>query len=175
MATEVKSKFLLYPIPPIPSILFYSIVETIKFMDWCMIWAYFRAPSAVPWEGDDGSTQTVPQEGVIGLEGSTRIDTNGHASIQGEALGGFRVQVKNFMVPTNLVHKVVGLGRDTWYKQQKTHWLIPRNQTSHRVFWMKHISRTNAKTKMAALAKSIDLQSGWTDFAWQIDWNQRIG
>ena len=37
--------------------------------------------------------QTVQLDGVIGLEGSTRMDQNRHVSSQGEALGGFRVQI----------------------------------------------------------------------------------
>ena len=38
--------------------------------------------------------QAVRQGGVIGLAGSTRMHKNGHVSIQGEALGGFRVQIR---------------------------------------------------------------------------------
>ena len=51
---------------------------------------------------------------MIGLEGPTRMDENGHISIQREAFGEFRVQI-NFMVlvPTNLVHIALGSGTYT--------------------------------------------------------------
>ena len=37
--------------------------------------------------------QTVQYDGVIGLEGSTWMDQNGHVSTQGQAFGGRRVQI----------------------------------------------------------------------------------
>ena len=41
-----------------------------------------------------GINQFVQGDGMIGVEGSTRMDKHGHVSIQGRALGGFRVQIK---------------------------------------------------------------------------------
>ena len=58
---------------------------------------------------------------MIGLEGSTCMDKDGHVFIQGEALGGLRVQVNFLMVPTNLVHIVVGPGRGKWNRKKKKH------------------------------------------------------
>ena len=46
------------------------------------------------YEGFLQITQTVRQGRVIGLEGPTRMDKNGHVSVQGEALVGFRVQIQ---------------------------------------------------------------------------------
>ena len=50
---------------------------------------------------------------MIGLEGSTRMDKNGQVSLHREALGGFKGTNQNFVVPTNIVHIVVGSGRGT--------------------------------------------------------------
>ena len=46
--------------------------------------------------------QTVRKDRVIGLEGPTQMDKNGHVSIQGEALGGFSVRIKILWYPPTL-------------------------------------------------------------------------
>ena len=61
------------------------------------------------------------------------MDINGHVSTQGEALEEFRVQIEKKMVPTNVVHIVVGPGRGTWDRTNQN--IIDKIQdpTSHQV------------------------------------------
>ena len=54
--------------------------------------------------------------------GPTRLDENGHDWSHEEALGEFRVPVKNFMVRTSLVHIAVGRGMGTsWDRTNRKH------------------------------------------------------
>ena len=81
---------------------------------------------------------------------------------------------QNSMVPTNLVHIVVGLGGGMWdRKKSKKHWT---NQKSNipASLGTKHFFQRSTRTKMTAMAKAIDSKSRWTQFYWNIDSNQGI-
>ena len=69
--------------------------------------------------------------------------------------GGIEGTNQNSMVPTNLVHVVVGPGRGTW--DQKNPKIIDemKNPTSQQVLGR---DRKSTKTKVTALARSIDLR-----------------
>ena len=76
-------------------------------------------------------------EGVIGLEGSTRMDKNGNFSIQEKALGGLRVQIKKTKVPTKLGHIVVGPERGTWDRTNQKFMEKSKHPTSRQVLGRK--------------------------------------
>ena len=88
------------------------------------------------------------------------MDKNGHDLIQGEF---FWVQGtnQNSMLPTNLVHVVVGPGRGTW---DRTNQQIIKDKHPGRFRDDKNVFFENMqRTKMTAFAKSINLRNGWTD------------
>ena len=96
---------------------------------------------------------------MIRLEGPTRMDTNGHVSIKGEALGGFEVQIKVLWYPP--IHIVIGPGRGIWDRQNEN--IIEQSNTPTSFGTTDHFFGKK-NTEMTALAKSIDLKGGWTDF-----------
>ena len=92
------------------------------------------------------------------------MDKNGHGSFPGEALGEFMARNRVFLVPTNFVHTVLGLGRGTWDRQSKTNPWKNVKRTSQQVLGRNKIClKKKTKTKITALARSIDLKSAWTD------------
>ena len=75
----------------------------------------------------------------------------------------------------NIVHIVAGLGRETWDRQNKKSLKIESFNIPASFGTKKYAFQKPTNTKMTALARSIDLQAGWTELNWKIDSNRRIG
>ena len=99
-------------------------------------------------------------------QSSIGIDKNGKTFESGRSIGGIKNTSRNCMVPTNLVHIVVGPGKGTWDRNKQKY--ITSTNTTSQPCWEKNQfpspAPKNTKTKMTALARSIDLKGGRTDF-----------
>ena len=112
---------------------------------------------------------------MLGFGGSTRTNKNGQVSIQEEALGEFRVRIKKLWYPPTLSTSWLDLEWACGIEQLKKSGK-KTNTTSQQVLGrMDDAFGKSAKTKMTALAKSIDVNGGWTDFNGKIFSNPRIG
>ena len=79
-----------------------------------------------------------------------------HVGIQGTK--------QNVMVPTNLVYIVVGPGRSTWDRNTQKNMRNSRKiNIPASLGTNKYVFCKNTKTKMTALTRFIDLESGWAD------------
>ena len=80
----------------------------------------------------------------------------------GGSIGGILGTTQNFMVPTNLVHIVIGPGRGTWDQTNKNLWGIEKFNIPVSFGTTNQFVRKSTKTKMTALARSVNLERGWT-------------
>ena len=106
-----------------------------------------------------------------------RADTDGQKWTRfdsGASIGGIWGTSQNVMVPTKLVHIVVGPGRRTWDQTVlKIMEDIKQNQYPRKFGDEEQVLfRRNANTKITALTTSI--KSGWTDFSLKIKLNKMI-
>ena len=109
------------------------------------------------------------------LVNPTRMDKYGHVSIQGEALRGFKLQIKIRLLRTNFVHIVAGHKRDTWDRKNTRIMEKLKNLTSQQVLGRKTQIFKKYKDQMTAMARSLGLKGGWLHFHWKIPWNHSIG
>ena len=99
------------------------------------------------------SAQTVRLRGVIGLEGSTRMNKNGHLSIQGEALGDVGYKSKSYVTHQPCSHTSWTWKGHVGSKKMK---ISEQAEKTNIPTSFGTICVLNAKTKMTALARSID-------------------